>query len=178
MADQVRLQHDIQHYVEEVTSNEWSSMEHDSFSEKALAMMAGLIKDTIELNPISERQKSTYEILVNAVTDASESRRGRINISNYGMQPIEWMSLLIGGAITIVFTFFFNVENLVAHMLMTTMVSLILAMNLYLVYLLNHPFTGGLSLPPDQFEVLKKAIVFTDPMMPGLKEHAVKPRKE
>lgn len=167
--DQARIQNSIGGYVDEVIDQEWGEMQRGGFSKKALMIISRLIGDVVALNPVDERQKTTYGLLINSITDASESRRGRININEYGMQPIEWVTLLIGGAITIVFTFFFNVENPLAHVLMTAMVALILSINLYLVFLLNHPYSGALALPPDQFYVLKNAISITDSLMPNFK---------
>ena len=89
--------------------------------------------------------------MLDSFASAAESRRGRIYITDYGMQSVEWISMIIGGVITISFTMFFIIDNVVAQKIMTIMISLILSMNLYIAYLLNNPFTGGLRLPDEYF---------------------------
>jgi hypothetical protein len=52
--------------------------------------------------------------------------------------------LIGGGVITIAFTYLFGLENTVVHTLMVASLALIIALSLFTVAALDHPFKGDL----------------------------------
>ncbi len=63
-----------------------------------------------------------------------------------------WSLLIIGATITIGFMFFFSLENVRSQMLMTALLSGYLSFMLYLVFSLDHTFTGPKAIQPAAFE--------------------------
>ena len=134
-------------YVHDVINVEWDKMALREPSITTAIIFASLTKEIGLIEPVTENQKAIYPKMLDSIVSAAESRRGRVYITDYGMQSVEWISMIIGGVITISFTMFFIIDNIVAQKIMTIMISLILSMNLYIAYLLNNPFSGGLRLP-------------------------------
>jgi Na+/proline symporter len=60
--------------------------------------------------------------------------------------------LIGGGVITIAFTYLFGLESTVVHTLMVASLALIIALSLFTVAALNHPFKGDVRIHPDAFE--------------------------
>ncbi len=145
------IQGKLNNYVRDVIDIEWDKMASGEHSITTATLFANLTKEIGHIEPVTENQKAIYPRMLDSFASAAESRRGRIYITDYGMQSVEWISMIIGGVITISFTMFFVIDNIVAQKIMTTMIALILSMNLYIAYLLNNPFTGGLRLPDDYF---------------------------
>lgn len=54
-----------------------------------------------------------------------------------------WLVLLIGGAITVGYTFLFGTCNAAAHYSMTAGLTLTVTLILFLIFILDHPFTGA-----------------------------------
>ena len=94
------------------------------------------------IEPITENQKVILPILLDKALVILESRRARYNQADYGIPNVEWIALLVGGLVTITFTYFFTVENSKAQYLMTGIVAIVISMNLYIVLLFAEPYTG------------------------------------
>ena len=142
----LNIQGTLNNYVHDVINVEWDKMAIHEPSNTTAIIFAGLIKEIGLIEPVTENQKAVYPRMLDSLVSATESRRGRVYITDYGMQSVEWISMIIGGIITISFTMFFIIDNIVAQKIMTIMISLILSMNLYIAYLLNNPFSGVLRL--------------------------------
>jgi Na+/proline symporter len=50
--------------------------------------------------------------------------------------------LLVGGVITISYTYFFGMRNIKSQYLMTAALTVTITLILVLIYILDHPFTG------------------------------------
>lgn len=92
------------------------------------------------------------EIIQYKMNDAGELRRQRIIDAGTGIHPVLWFVLLLGGLITVVFTFFFGSENLVAQRIMTTLLAVLIALILFTILVMDFPFTGDLSVQPTAFQ--------------------------
>jgi hypothetical protein len=114
-----------------------------------------LIKEVTNFEPVTENQKAIYPLLVQETCQLWDNRRARTNIAQYGVPGVEWTVLIIGGIVTVVFTYFFDLESARAQMAMTAMVALLISLNLYLVVLFGAPFSGDLCVGKEAFEVDK-----------------------
>jgi hypothetical protein len=85
---------------------------------------------------------------------------------------VEWFVLILGGIVTVVFTYFFGIESLKVQVMMTVMVSLLISLNLYLVILFGAPFSGDLQVSPEALHVDK--LIFDDQL--GIKPFVDKPQ--
>ena len=92
---------------------------------------------------------------------AGEGRRERFAFSSNNITWVEWLCLITGGIITIVFSFLFYVKNKFIHALMTGMVSLMVSLDLYAVYMLTEPFTSSMRIPT---EILQDLSIIIDDM--------------
>lgn len=153
----------IHRYSKEVMDNEWELMSRDESSQTARDLFRTLLEEIKAIEPVTENQKAIYQTLLTSFISALEFRRGRLNFSEYSIPIIEWFSLISGGLITIVFTFFFALDNHRIQGLMTAMVAFVLAVNLYLAYLFSTPYAGSLNLPTDAFFVLQNYIEANPP---------------
>ena len=66
----------------------------------------------------------------------------RIFAGNDTVPPVIWLVLLVGGVFAVSYTFFFGMKNVRAQFLITTTLTALISAILFLVYVLDHPFTG------------------------------------
>ena len=66
----------------------------------------------------------------------------RIFAGNDTVPPVIWLVLLVGGVLAVSYTFFFGMKNIRAQYLITTTLTVTVTSILFLVYVLDHPFTG------------------------------------
>jgi len=114
----------------------------------------------MDYEPVKESEKAVYPIMVQEVCQLWDNRRMRTNAATRGMPAIEWVVLIVGGIVTVVFTYFFHVDSIKTQVAMTAMVTLIISLNLFLVVLFGYPFSGDLTVSPDAFKL--DQLIFAD----------------
>jgi hypothetical protein len=60
--------------------------------------------------------------------------------------------LLVGGALTIGFTFFFGLESFASQAAMMSTLAVLIALSLFVILVLDLPFSGDLAIKPDALE--------------------------
>lgn len=138
------LQALVTRYLDQVIDVEWEEMARNAASVDARIALVDLVRQVLRIEPETENQKALFPILAAEVVSLWEKRRDRLKFSNYGLPTAEWVVLLAGAVITIVFTFFFTIDSRSIHLVMTGMVTLLISMSLYLALLFGAPFSGDL----------------------------------
>jgi len=145
-------------YVDEVIDNEWSLMERGDKSMKARYIVFSLLEKVKAVEPVTENQKGIFPVILEQSLSIWNNRRLRTNQSDNGIASIEWVILISGAVITVIFTYFFTISIHKVQLFMTGMVTAVIAMNLYLVLLFGEPFSGDLKISHDPFLVAQKFI--------------------
>lgn len=67
------------------------------------------------------------------------------------LPPLFWPVLVVGGLLTIGFSYFLRLESMWAQATMTTVVAVLITGSLFLILSLNHPFTGLVQVDKEPF---------------------------
>ncbi len=140
-------------YASAVIDTEWDDMDEGAYCPVAHKTAVDLMQSLMNFEPVSENQKALFPLIVADAGDMWKARRQRINMALNGIDNAEWFTLIVGGAITIFFTFFFGLENLKLQIAMTAMVAVLISLNVYLVALFGYPFSGDLKIGTDSFRI-------------------------
>ena len=65
-----------------------------------------------------------------------------------------WVVLVVGGVITIAFTFLFGLETLWLHALAVAALTVVVTLIIYTIAVLDYPFNGDLRVGPEAFELV------------------------
>ena len=71
------------------------------------------------------------------------------------------VALAISGFATVLFTYFFGVDNTKMQAVMTAIVTLVICLNIFLLAAYDNPFSGDVMLQPIPFEVDAKTFDMT-----------------
>jgi ABC-type branched-subunit amino acid transport system permease subunit len=82
----------------------------------------------------------------------ADNHRMRLEALHNGLPVVLWMVLVIGGIATIVFTYFFSAHRLQIQLIMVSMVSLVICLNIFLLASYDDPFSGDVRIAPSAFE--------------------------
>lgn len=149
----VPIQQNCSEYVNAVIEEEWDAMKDGSYSKRALLSSWHLWKQITELKAPSTEATTIHDKLLDQIAQTADNRRIRLVSAAHGVAPAMWFILIVGGSFTVVFTYFFAVQNIKVQLLMTTLVALTLALNVLLVFLYGFPFTGERAVRPDAFKL-------------------------
>jgi hypothetical protein len=146
------IQQDLVHYVSVVLDYEWSNAE----SPEKATLSTGPVRDvwTVLNNyePKTSREQASYQQALATLTQIADSRRFRIISARSNISPVLWGVLLSGGILTILFTYFFGLESLRSHIIMTSMLTVCISLNVLLVVLYSNPYRGDLQVQPSGFK--------------------------
>jgi hypothetical protein len=144
-------------YAQVVVEQEWTAMEQGGSSPKAWATLDELRGTILGLEPPTGAKQvpysqARYNEVLEQLHGLGDGRRERLLAASGGLPTILWVVLIGGGAITIAFTYLFGLQNTLVHTLMVASLALIIALSLFSVAALDHPFKGDVRIHPEAFE--------------------------
>jgi len=139
-------------YIDAVIKYEWPKMQYGERSMEAQAFADKVWEVTGKFEPKSDSEKIFFGEILTKMNQAGEMRRQRLMDSRTGVHPALWTVLLLGGIITVAFTFFFGSENLYAQLTMTTMLAVLIVLILFTILIMDFPYSGDLSIPVTPFQ--------------------------
>jgi len=154
-----RVQDLAESYAKSVTEVEWPRMARHGSAPETRRLAVDLVLAVFAYEPKSPREEQLFAAQVQAATDFWNNRRTRlVHATQAGLPLLEWIVLISGGVITVVFAYFFKVEHVRLQLAMTSMLSAVIALNLYLILMFASPFSGDVQVEPEGFH-LSRAIL-------------------
>ncbi len=148
-----RIQDACRAYTRTVVDVEWPLMAQGRMSRDAREAALDLSRTRDDFEPTTEAHKIVLPIMIEQLREMWDSRRERAGTVTSGMPIVEWVALIIGGAVTVLFAGLFAVESGRLQALTTALLALVIGLNLYPVSLFGYPFAGTLSVSSRPFSV-------------------------
>src|SRR5262245_16713156 len=136
------IQQGLRDYVAEVYNDEVRRMSQGDMDFLSGGAHANLRKLFSEMDANSFPNRELYAESLRCLNNLAEYRRLRIFAGNDTNPPVIWFVLLVGGLFTISFAYFFGMKNIKAQYVITTALTVTITLILFLIYVLDHPFTG------------------------------------
>jgi protein-S-isoprenylcysteine O-methyltransferase Ste14 len=150
-----RLQELARSYAAVVAEQEWELMAQGAGSSpEAWALMDEMRRVVQDMEVETPSDQVLFEqglVLVNELADA---RRARMVEAEEGVPAVLWAVLVLGGIVTVGFTYLFAMENTRTHRLMVAAVAALVALVLFAIVTLDYPFSGGTRIGPEAFELV------------------------
>ncbi len=153
-----RIQDLAASYTRVVVEEEWPLMQQGRTSPRAGEFADELRGSIQDLEPRTQAGQALQNEGLRLVDDLDEQRALRLLEVREGLPPILWVVLVVGGVITVTFTYLFGLETPWLHMLAVAALTVIVSLILYTIAVLEYPFDGGLQLQPDAFELVLNGI--------------------
>jgi amino acid transporter len=136
------IQHGLMDYTASVYNDELKRMSQGDISLHSNRAMARLITVFYQMDEKSIPNKELYAESLKRLNNLAQYRRLRIFAGNNTVPPVIWLVLLVGGVITVSYTCFFGMKNIKAQYMITAALTVTITLILFLIYVLDHPFTG------------------------------------
>jgi Protein of unknown function (DUF4239) len=153
----------VRSYTEEVVDDEWPLMEqgqtplmeHTQDTQETPRGW-GLIDDiraTLQgYEPHTEAEQALYAEGLDQVQRLADARRMRLVHAEESMPIVLWIVLVVGGMVAVGFAYLFGLENTWAHRLMVALLAGVIALVLFTIGAMEHPFSGGARVEPEAYE--------------------------
>ncbi|MCA8829877.1 DUF4239 domain-containing protein [Hymenobacter sp. BT728] len=154
------LQRELREYTEFIVQKSWPAQRRGMANDAERAVLTDFQLQLLRTNVQTPALQVLHGEAIGTFNRLVELRRQRIESIGNGVPGVLWFVVLLGAVITIVFSFCFVVENLRFHALLTGLLALMVALMIFLIVALDHPYLGDVSVTPDAYQlVLDKVMV-------------------
>jgi uncharacterized membrane protein YeiB len=153
-SDRSQVQELTQSYAQIVVEEEWPLLAHGQASSHAQNTLDELRGNIQEFEPQTMAELALYTQMLTKIDELDENRELRLLQSQEGVPPLVWVVLVITGIITVAFAYLFGAEAPRMHMLRVTALTVVVALSLYTVHFIEHPFVGDVQVGPQAFEMV------------------------
>ena len=143
------MQKELLDYVTSVYTDELQRMAEGEIEIHSGQRMAGLITRFYQLDEKSFPNKQIYAEALSRLNSLAEYRRLRIFTGNDTVPHVVWLVLFVGAVFTVCFNYLFGMKNIRAQYLITATLTVTMSQILFLIYVLDHPFTGASRISTD-----------------------------
>jgi Protein of unknown function (DUF4239) len=156
-----RIRELAESYARVVVEEEWPLIGRGQESQPSpqAETLSEELEESIEgFEPGTNREQAVHTQLITLADDLGDDRELRLLESRQGVPPILWTILVIGGILTVAFTFLFGVEPPWFHRLAIAALTVVIVLVLYAIYRIEYPFTGEMRVRPGAFELVLQKI--------------------
>ena len=154
-----RLQELARSYARVVVDEEWPLVEREGrASPRAWDLLDEMRLAVQNLEVSTQADQVLYAQGLERVHDLADARRARLVETDESIPAILWVVLVVGGVVTVGFTYLFGMENTWAHRLMVAALAGIIALVLFTIGVLEFPFSGGARIGPEAFDLVLERI--------------------
>ncbi|MFG2005063.1 DUF4239 domain-containing protein [Spirillospora sp. NPDC048911] len=148
------LQGLVREYATIVVNEEWPAMSDRRMSPRAAATLDRLRDRMQQVEPRGRKMEMLHESAITSVREVSEARRLRILQAQQGVPQFLWVGLMVGAILMICAPLLAGVTVTARSMAMVGLLGAFVALAMFLMWNLNYPFGGGISVQPDAFRMI------------------------
>jgi hypothetical protein len=157
------LQELARSYAEEVVNEEWPLMEqgraplmeHTTRATPRGWVLIDDIRATLQgYEPRTEAEQELYAEGLDQVQRLADARRTRLVAAEESIPTVLWVVLVVGGIVVVGFTYLFGLQSTWAHALMVASLAGVIALVLFTIGVMDHPFSGGARIGTGAFELI------------------------
>lgn len=144
-----RLDDALSDYVHSVVEVQWPLMREGVPSYEATSVKFQAVYDVLQAyEPKTAHEEVFYGEAVDHLNDVASQRRARLTMAEQQLPPL-LQALAFGGAIVLIpLTFLYGMRKLRIQLLFVASVAALIGFSLLLVFVLDRPFAGELSVSP------------------------------
>ncbi len=135
-------------YARSVVDREWPALARGETSEETQAIYEELWRTVLALEAGNDKQAALFQSTLAKLDDLADGRRDRLLYARVGLPSLVWGFLVVCAVVTVGFSYFFGVRQVIAQMLMIAVLAATIAAALVLIQELQTPFRGATQVSP------------------------------
>jgi Protein of unknown function (DUF4239) len=130
------------------------SMERSQETSRAWVLIDDIRATLQGYEPRTVAGQELYAEGLDQVQRLADARRTRLVAAEESLPTVLWVVLVVGGMVTVSFAYLFGLEQTGAHALMVASLAGVIALVLFTIGVLDHPFSGGARIGTSAFELV------------------------
>ena len=139
-------------YAKEVAGKEWEAMDAGRRSDRAFELFGQMFSALARAETTSSTEAAFLGHALDRLDEVSDARIKRLDASREGIPGVLWAAILVGAVLTMGFALLFGVSNERLHYLMIGLFTAVITLQIFVVLVLNYPFSGQTKVSPKPFE--------------------------
>jgi Protein of unknown function (DUF4239) len=137
-------------YAQALIADEWPRLAQGDSSPAVDRALADLGTAIHGVDPTDPRQAILYDQMLQQFNAIRMQRQELVTDSRLAVPPVLWLVLQLGAALVVGYTYLFGVARARAQVAMTVALTAIIALVLFVILVLDYPFTGDVRVEPDE----------------------------
>jgi len=138
-------------FVYNVVDDEFPAMEKMKLSEKTSDALNRVFYKIEHLEPSTPFQIQLVAEMFKNLNELSTYRGLRITAMESEIAPALWLPMILGAFITIISSILLDIGHKRMHLLLNALLGGIIGAFLFIIILMDHPFTGSLGIKPKTY---------------------------
>ncbi len=138
-------------FVYNVVDEEFPNLARKESSKKTLESFNKVFNKMERLNPKTQFEIQLVGEMFRHLNELATYRGLRTSSQDVEIPNPMWWTLVMGAIIAILCAMLMDIENRNVHIVLNTLLGMFIAMFFFIIILLDHPFTGSLSIQPDSY---------------------------
>ncbi len=156
------LRHELREYTTFVVEKVWPAQQHGVLLDQPTLMLTAMHEKIMAYEPPTSGKSVMHAEAMRRFNELIDLRRQRIDRVDDGLPAILWIVVCFGGLLTLGVSYLFWIEDIRFHVLLLSMLTVFIALMIFLIAALDRPFRGGVSVPPDSYTLIIQRIM--DPL--------------
>jgi hypothetical protein len=153
---QQQVQQALLTYTRYVVDEEFPRMRRGETVDEQSDQLSAIWESYLLVEPETRNQIAFFDHAIVRLNDLTADRKMRVSTGDAQVPGELWVLLLGGGAVVMAFTFLLGTRDLLVHCVAVGLTAALLGFVVYLIFALEHPYVGGLSVSPTPYvNVLK-----------------------
>ncbi len=149
------LQETLRVYTVQVIDEAWPLQRQGQTPHEGVEIMDRLQEQLYAFEPEGGKQEILHAEALSAYNGLIEARRLRLDAVDDALPGVMWFVLLPGAMGCIALSFFFRIRDARFQYILVGGLSSFLAMVLFVIVALDHPFRGVMSISPESYELIR-----------------------
>lgn len=151
-----QIRHDLREYTNEMIAVEWPLMSQRVDVAKDLSMLEEMAHEINAYAPRNAGESNAQQMAETQLSRLFDARRLRLIQSAPSVPVVLWFALIAGATAMLSFAFLFGVEDRRAQLVMTAILSGLIAVMFIVIYEFDQPFNGSVSISDDGWVLLQR----------------------
>ena len=149
-----QLQTTLRDYTRFVIEKAWPAQQRGEILNDGSRLLDNFRNQLFASEAATESQRILQAEIFRTYNELVELRRERTEAVNVGVPGPIWAVILLGGALTIVVSYCFQVQQFRLHLFLTASLAAMIGLLVFLIAALERPYRGAVSVEPTAYQIV------------------------
>ncbi len=152
----------LRRYITFVIEKSWPLQQKGILNDESTLMVADIQEQMMTFQPTDLGTQIIHSEAMHKFNDMADLRRQRTDQVDSHLPGTLWTVLLAGAGLTILIGYFFFIEDLRFHIVLLSLLTMFIALMIFLILALDRPFRGEVSVSADSYVTIRDRLM--DPL--------------